>query len=628
MATHVLQNTALTGLAECGVMECGVYGLYESQEEILDENQIVEYYPFKIQIGTSTFSGAKEITWSHSLGSDNVSQCTFSLYNFRPELYDKVLLFFAGRLFWRGFVSSYSTSYSGGNVIEGNFTIEFSITAVSLENWLTREYVNEVFDEKSAGFIISSLLKEYTPNIIKKGTIVSGKQYDDIVRFENEQLSSAISRLADVSDCYYYIDPYGRFHFKEKYTEQSPINVDYEVLKEWNLHGKTKYPTNNYHNTSTSMDSSNIFTEVRIKGVRYRERRAYFKNIDYYLKLKKSSSSILESCYLLTAEQKEIYTPSNIFDVNRIFCVFAQCTPNLVDPLEGFIIKTVEKYYDHPKGMWYSSSGISKRYTSGYLGTTLQYEYIIGRSSSWVYNLEEGIYKKLELTDIDKDRMTYWNNYCPDSTTWTPSTCLQKLTWETLEQYSGKEKFSSVMVLVEQLALTPAFTWQISYGGNSISFVAPCTFNNQNEYDYYLQEGYVDYVESEPYTYQVMSSKASVYGSREGSGYANIVHTVEDSSICNSTQANTYGNALLQYNENGTSEVSYSMYMREFELFQKYVRPGMFQDVTLHGKSFKLGVENVSYNIISFSPFVVKVDITLATKTKNLEEILARLLKY
>ena len=627
MAQYISANTAMCGVAQCGVMECGTYGLYETSVD----GTVIEKSTFTLTIGSTTFQGASGITWSHSLGSDNASQCSFSLYNFRPDLYERVELNVCGQPIWIGFVTSYSTSYVGGTLEEDNFTIEFKIDAVSREHWLTRYYVTESFQEDYAGAIIKKLLWEYCPSSVHIGTIERGKYYEDLVYFENEQLSSIISRLADASDCYYYIDQYSRFNFRTKYEVEAPIDIDYEMTRTWKI--SRKYPDNNYHGTSTSVDGSNIFTVVKIKGIRFAVHRAYFENIHWYQDGTNprnigSYVGTLPIPYITTVEQKEIYTPSPIYDVNTIYIVFMKMLPNLSDPTGELLYELHEATYSHPTGGQYYTTGFEKGWNSaGCLGTTLQYEYILGKDSQWMIDPSTGEKRKVDLNDLNKTRKTYWSTLLTEPATWTPQVYDRRLAWETLEVYSGKEKFSPLLTIMEQFQLSPAFTWNVSYGGNSVSFQAPYEFKNTEEYAYYMRNGYVEYVESIPYTYRVESNKASTYG-KDGSGKAMIEHTVEDSGVTNSTIAKEYADALFKQNENGTEQVSYSHYMIGTEILSRYLRPGMYQNLRLHNKSWKLGIESVSYSIISFSPFVVKVDVSLSTKTKNLEEILSRLLKY
>ena len=625
MAQYILENTALCGAAECGVMECGVYGLYT--QEITPDNPDPSYEDcqFKIIIGTKQYPGISGLTWSHSLGSDNVSQCSFKIYNDEPVLFEKVTISVAGQPIWVGFVSSYTSGYAGGTIDEGNFTIEYSIDAVSRENWLSRYYVNETFSKKSAKHMIRSMLSEYAPSCISFGEMITGKVYDVDVRFENEQLSSVISRLSDASDAYYYIDPYSRFKFLKKYSIKAPINLDYETTLKWKLLARN-YPKNNYHNTSTSQDISNVYTRVKIKGVRFLPQIATFVNVDEYIEEQSrvKSDHLYKNSFLITANQKDISVPSQIYDVNRIECIYCQLLPNLSDPTGDMKKNLIEAYYHNPVGLTYSSSGISRNYASDFLCNQMQYQYIFGQDSRRVVDPETGEKRKVTYSDIDKNSDIFWNN----RGIWKPTNYDSRLAWEALDAYTGKEKYSDYVTIMDQLQLVPAFTWQISYGGNSVSFVAPYELGNEQEFQYYLFSGTIIYVSSEPYTYTIDSPKASKYGALDGSGSAEIEHTVEDSGINCSSLAKEYGEALLKANSEPSQSVSYSRYLFGTDILNCYFRPGMYQSLRLHNRDFNLGIESVSYSIVSFQPLVIKVDLQLSTKTKNLEEILARLLRY
>lgn len=630
---YILPETALTGFAQCGVMLNGISGLYTIPDDTIgppDLSNLKESIPFYIYIGYSDkteYIAKSSIKWSYSIGGESVSTCSFKTYDFRPNIHDQITIRIgiSRTKLWAGSVLRINTGYVGGNKDNNNFTIEYNIDCVGLDHRLTRKYASESYINISAGSIVKDLLKEYMPRQ-SYGTIYSGKYYDEKVIFSHEQLSSILSRLANTSDAYYYVDPNGIFNFKRKYSTGAPFSLSYESTNTWDTESG-KFPKNNYHATNTTEEGGQLVTQVVVHGLGFKKKRVEYITKTEYEDIKSNTSSILPigsdyNRFLMSDEQKSFFTMDKIYEVNKIKLYYTKFLPNIAEPWEDNIEDRNSYTWYCPSG-YYSSAPIS--HGSKYSGWNSQYSKILGiRNITTVSDNDDGG-SDVGTVTLKEKSLPSWENILgsgDDASDWTHTSSPGICAWECRPEDSGNDKYSEYIEKASKAGHDIAFVWNVGHDSNTVSFEAPVTIGS-GEYEIRIDRVEIEYYTSFPQDYTYTRNKIT----HDGSDGIFEKH-VEDAGITNSSIASKYADAIFKMYNQPNYSVSYSHYMKNIDILSNRVYPGMVQSVVLHKKYFTLGVESVTYSVISLYPVVIKMDVQLSTMERNLEVILARLLKY
>lgn len=631
MSQHYIHpNTSLTGFSNTGLMMCGISGVIEIPDDITEPIPGVhrESVPFRLYIQgqdkTAVFIN-DSLTWSITI-DDAIANCSFSMYNYEPELYSSIILAvgYSNTTVWRGMIMSTSSSYTVGDEQDSTATYKYDIDCVSHEFMMSRKYISVGFNSgKKAGDIATEIYRKYIHNLsYSSGTSYT---YENPVKYDNEDILSILQKQASISDCFFYIDPQTKgLVFKKTGGSSAPISLNYETSKTWDIvTNKWGFPRNNYHNSSVSKDGSNVATKVLIHGKKAVKHTITNYGQQYINDLESRSSSTLGEYFIITEGQSTFFTQKPIYCVDKIECEWIEYLPNLAAPWEDNLEKEHKKTWYNPMGSFHPVHLTG----SNHVGGTDQWGKILSVSPSDLID-DEG--NPIEDADAyyNKRSRGFWENLIdtedPDDL-WTKTMVPSYCSWEMRPELSNQSSYQPAIGAADADGMTPAFLFDVGYDSNTITFKAPVSFG-EGEFELRFEKVKITYYEMVDETYTYTHSRKGHYSSISGTDGIFELH-VEDDSIFESSVAKKYADRIFELHSIDDISASYSYYVRNLDILNSRLYPGMKQTIHFHGGQYQLVIDTITWNLLALDPLIFKIDVSLGTRKRDLSQLLADILK-
>ncbi|MCP3685473.1 MAG: hypothetical protein GY861_22705 [bacterium] len=608
MGDYILPETALTGYGQTGPMVCGVLGCYTNvpsntlpgNPSFPSEPNIPIYVKIK---NTYVYPLKGTLSWSYSLSSSSVSNCSFEIacdYPSKPDMFETVKIWIGttSSVLWLGMITSMTETYIGGSESEGNRTFKYQIDCVDYAHLLTRRYVKRNYKKQYSNSIIKGILNSKLSNRLAIGNIHAGNYYSAI-NFDYEQCSGVIEQLASDSEYICYVDERKRLNFHSSGITPAPFTVG----SNWTYSGTWDFPINNYSNLSIKDEGSQVVTKANIYGSRLKRRYVTAKYIEEipedvdvpWQYTENAATKKKGGAYPIAPGQKVFYTEHRIFRINRLTAVWVKYKPNFEDPTA---LDMTWKYHT-----WYEP----ERYIS---------------SKMTQFEVADRYYSPNELEGDPEWEWNYHNN---------------AIAWELPADESGRTEFYGEGEEVDEEdavfgsdaeieeSTEPPFDWQVSYGGNSVTFNGTNTVIGQDEGNIEFKHIYIDYYQRLNKTYSYTNSSSYVYQYRDGSDGV-FEYNREERGVMNKADASRIARSLFEQRAGPAVSISYTTYIRGKDIVSKRIRAGMRQQVDDRGRSLQMIVSSANYSLVSGNPVVFKVDVNLSSKTKSLSGLIKRLL--
>lgn len=593
----ISEQSALCGVAQCGLMICGYFGVYDGEsidttvpEEHIPVNseQIIALYVRMNNTHIYPLKGS--LNWEEAI-NDSVPTCSFSLalhQNERPPIGSTVHIGLGtiDNLLFSGYIQKVTQTYIGGTDAEENTTYNYSCNCVGYGHVLIRRNVTQSYKDMYAGNIVQKLVQQLSAKIgyhingqvqyISKNAILGGEihQGDRIEskKFENEDYMTAIQYLAEESDYVFYVDEYRKLNFIPKWNKEAPFTLS----NPWTYSLNWKFPQNNYSDMSISHDGSQIVNQVVLHGT-----KLYSKQTVYDRKSRIDITDLpyipgeYEGCsYYIELKQKTFFTEFRIYEVDHILAYWTKIEP---DPNAPW--KKIKKTYGH---IWASPQS-----SVGALGAS--------------------------VTTIT------------DQESWTPRT--NKYSWkprpedtEKTEDTQETDEDGNLLEIAPAVEDTTEYDWQISFDSNQVEFVG-CDEDIQFEY---VQ---IVYQQLKKHDYKMTDwNSVTTCATLDGTDGIYESH-YEDREVKTQALANQYMKTVSTQSAQPRIECSYTHFVRGLQLLSERLRAGMYQVVQVRGESLQLSVSSVSYSIkaIANNP-IFQMNVTLSTREYNLSRIIQKTL--
>jgi len=649
---YILPETAITGIAMCGVMVCGVFGYYSNVPEdpynpgypvipgdpyFPPEETIELYakigdqdvYPLKGSLSWEESAGEVTNTCSFTIGADLVE---------RPLVKQcvKISIGTPQNVLFAGILQRVSEKWLAGSEDDANLTFEYNCSAVGLDHVLLRKFVSDTFKEMTCGDIIKELIEDKAKGL-KVGTVEDGEQIEKI-KFENESISDIFAALVKKSEYTSYIDEDRRFHFLPK--DHYKMKTQFTLGDAWTYggFGSWDFLRNNYNNLSIEWDGSQIITRVVVHGSRLVKYQVnyYDPYSDGYATCGRYSDEI-ETFPMTETQQKSFFTTHKIYSVDLVYASWVQEFEEDVadeirsalggDPDDRLGAKSTPGYY---MNRTWVSTGLGE----GYYDYETKVTDTSGRSTQSFGTLDEDEEEPVVPEILDVHILCFWEppvikdeEYAHDGYTWNPK-MYKTEDWSSLSSQvksfwgfsaAGMDKSDmfSWNLRPEDEGRTETeeevddeeaplggtqtreeeekdFVWNVSYDSNRVAFSqeAPINFKFVS----------IVYNVVEDYTYEITDwDKAHEYEDLEScivdsDGIFEMHY--ENREILTKEVAVEYAEEVLKYRSSPRMSGSYVHYKRGLDVVNERLRAGMVQTVAIRGRDPQdLVIESIRFSL-------------------------------
>jgi hypothetical protein len=711
---YLLPETAITGLSTCGVSICGVHGYYSNvpEDPTSPGNPVQpghpsfpaeEIMPLTVIVDNETSYPLRgSLNWEDAAG-DNVGSCSFTLvlpYNQKPACHSMVKICISNSLYvvFIGQIKTISEVYKSGNEGTNNVLCEYSINCVGMSHHLVRCKVNVGFKNTYAGDIIKKIFDSYInkaevsdtitkhSSAVVKGHIVDGYYYDK-VSFSGETPLNVFAKLAEDSDCVFYIDSrgslggaHGMFCFVPygRYAAPSSISSAWSYATDW------KFPENNYHGLSVNTDGSQVVSKVIIHGKKFVTHETSYQAYD----------SAFHGIYPIGSDtQKVFYTNHPIYRVKQIkYAITYQRVIDTTYKIEGPTERTKQENStsmspseyptpastvpsegwsssDHSYTIDYSTVDEEEIPLTGLEASTAKTSRIIDRSFIKEYQKLYIVQDPNEYLNVDSlrrgesvDYLKYTSHYSSHfETSPSPETFgssqvgsvtqniitggklgtsaygIKKVPWVVRTEdrkddydpnpleFDGQGAVTENEDTGDPLEGVPAL-WTIGYDSNTVTFNGE--LYNTDTFMSRITYVWIEYEEMADEDYSTVNrSKVSQLSAKDGgTGVYELEYTMPE--ITNSAMAKEYSNIVFKNKSECRVSASYSCYQKGLDIHTKPLRVGMSQRVNTRGHNHTLTIESIRYSLQKGSNIpIFKLDVSLSTHPRNMTRVLTKLLR-